>query len=372
MTSEITRREWLAGGTLLAGSLIASNIAKAQTVMEPNLNPTPNNAIRAGSNENVYGPSLKAQEAMNKAMKTAHLYDFRSQFVLKKVISEIENIPEDHIAMANGSSPFLEKAGYVSRIQDGTVLAPYPTYNTLSSTARTLGGKVIDVPVDENMSVDLEAMRTAMTDEVKMIYICNPNNPIPTIIEKKALREFCIEMSKRAIIVIDEAYYEYVDNPDFSSMVDLVTEHKNIIVARTASKIHAFAGIRVGFAFAHPETLLLIAGRFNLSMGNVAMQGAIVSYQDTEYQNFIKQKNKESMAILYELFEDLNLPYIKSNTNFVFFKAGRPSKEIATELRKHGIMSGREFKPFTDWVRWSTVKPQEMQYVADTYKKLYG
>ncbi len=372
MTSKITRRDWLVGGSALAGAIIASNMASAQTVMGINNNPTPENPLRASSNENTYGPSIKAQKAMHEASKTAHLYDFRSQFVIKKIISGIENIPEDHIALANGSSPFLEKAGYVAAIQGGAILSPYPTYGSITNTAKSLGVKIIEVPVGEDMAIDLEAMRAAITDEVKMVYLCNPKNPIPTIIEKIALRKFCIEMSQKAIVIIDEAYYEFVDNPDFSSMVDLVTEHKNIIICRTASKIHAFAGIRMGFAFAHPETLLLVAGRFNLSMSNVAMAGAIASYQDLEYQKFIKQKNKESLEIYYKLFEDLNLPYIKSNTNFTFFNAGRPSTEVADELKKHGILSGRPFKPFTNWVRISTVKPEETKYIADIYRKIYG
>ena len=163
-----------------------------------------------------------------------------------------------------------------------------------------------------------------------------------------------------------------MDNPDFETMKDLVTEHKNIIVCRTASKIHGFAGVRIGFAFAHPDTLKLIAGPFNLSLANVAVAGAVESYQDLEYQTFVKQKNRESMDILEKMFEELGLRYIKSNTNFAFFNAGRPSTEVANELRKHGILSGRPFPPFLNWVRMSTVKPEEMQYVADTYRKLFG
>ena len=152
----------------------------------------------------------------------------------------------------------------------------------------------------------------------------------------------------------------------------LVTEHKNIIVCRTASKIHGFAGVRIGLAFGSPETLRLLVGPFNLSLSNVAVAGAIESYQDIEYQAFIKQKNRESMDILEKMFDELGLDYIKSNANFAFFNAGRPSTEIAKKLMEHGIMSGRPFPPFTNWVRMSTVKPEEMQYVVDAYKKEFG
>ena len=216
MTSNITRRDWLVGGTALAGTLIASKIASAQTVPNPNLNPTPKNPIRAGFNENVYGPSLKAKAVMEKAAETAHLYDFSGQRQLNQVISKIENLPGDHIVIDNGSTPFLERSAFACAIQQGKVLAPDPTYSSVTGTAKMLGVEVIRVPVGEDMTIDLDAMRAAMTDEVKLVYLCNPNNPIPSIIEKNAMRDFCIEMSKRALVLIDEAYYEYVDNPDFA------------------------------------------------------------------------------------------------------------------------------------------------------------
>lgn len=372
MTTELTRRDWLVGGAAIAGSMLVSNMASSQTVPEPNLNPTPENPIRAGFNENVYGPSLKAKKVMEKAAETAHLYDFFNQRKLNEVISKMEGIPGSHITIDNGSTPFLEKSAFACAIKGGKVLAPDPTYGSVTGTAKMLGIDVITVPVGDDLSINLDAMRAAMTDDIKLVYLCNPNNPIPSIIEKNALKDFCLEMSKRALVVIDEAYYEYVNNPDFASMKDLVVDNKNIIICRTASKIHGFAGVRIGFAFAHPETMRLIAGPFNLSLSNVAVAGAIESYQDVEYQTFIKQKNRESMDILEKMFKELNLRYIKSNSNFAFFHAGRPSTEVAKALRAHGIMSGRPFPPFTDWVRMSTVKPEEMQYVVDAYKKEFG
>lgn len=372
MTTELTRRDWLVGSATVAGSLLVSKMASAQTVPNPNLNPTAENPIRAGFNENVYGPSLKAKKVMDKAAETAHLYNFFDQRTLNKIISKMEGIPSSHIAIGNGSTPFLERSAMACAIQQGKLLAPDPTYQSVTGTAKMLGLDIISVPVGKDLHIDLNAMRSAMTDDVKLVYLCNPNNPIPSIIEKNALKDFCLEMSKKALVLIDEAYFEYVNNPDFQTMKDLVVENKNIIICRTASKIHGFAGVRIGFAFAHPETMRLIVGPFNISLGNVAVAGAIESYQDIEYQTFIKQKNRESMDILEKMFEDLGLEYVKSNSNFAFFNAGRPATEIAEELLKHGIMSGRPFPPFTNWVRMSTVKPEEMQYVADTYRKIYG
>ena len=370
--NKISRRQYLKGSAAITGGLAISSIATAQTIMSYNENPTADNPIRCGSNENMYGPSLKAQAAMDVAKSRAHLYGMPGIAPLKKIISNIENIPVSHISVACGSSPFLEKATFMAKIDGGAILAPYPTYGTVLETAASIGAEVISVPVDENMHINLDAMRAAMTDNVKMIYLCNPNNPIPTIIEKNKLKNFCIEMSKRAVVIVDEAYYEYADDPDYETMAPLVNEHKNIVVCRTASKIHAMAGIRVGFAFAHPDNLKLLEPSFNLTMNYMALKGAAVSYQDTEYQNFIRQKNKQSLDILYKMFKELGRNYIKSNSNFTYFHAGHKAGDVKKRLLPFGIISGREFQPYSDWVRLSTVKPKEMQYVADVYKREFG
>ncbi len=372
MTNIISKRELLIGGTALAGTLIAAKKTPAQTFPEPISNPTPQNFIRCGSNENVYGPSIKAQAAMDQAKDKAHFYNFRVIGQLKNVIAEMEGLTVDNIAMASGSSPFLEKAGYIARFDGGEVVSPYPTYSTVAGMAERLGSKVHNVPLDSDMEIDLDAMRAAMNDNVKVVYLCNPNNPIPTIIEKNKLRDFVLEMSQKALVVIDEAYYEYVDNPDFATMAPLVVDHPNIVVCRTASKIHAFAGIRVGFAFAHPDTLKLFTAPFDLSMNYMAMEGAIASYQDTEYQDFVKQKNKECLEIYYNVLDELGLEYIRSNSNFVFFNAKRPNPQIREELSAQGVEAARPFPPFMTWVRMSTVKPEEMTIVANALRQVLG
>lgn len=374
MTNDITRRQWLTGTTTTVATslLLSATSASAQTFMSANVTPSAQNPIRAHFNENTYGQSLKARKAIDDAADRSHLYAFGAMFEFRATIAKLENIDPKYIGIGAGSTEFLEKAAVFSRIDGGSMMVTYPTYGDIIRFGETLGSKIIQVPVGEDMSINLDAMREAYTDDVNLIYLCNPNNPIPTIIEKNALREFCLEMSEKATILIDEAYYEYVDNENFASMIELVKENKNIIVTRTASKIHAFAGVRVGVCFAHPDIIKRMFGMFTNSTNYAAMRGAIASYQDFEYQDFLRQKNKESLQICYDMFEELNLPYIKSNANFTFFKAGRPSKEVAAVMKKHHILSGREFKPFTNWVRLSMTKPEEMRYIMQVYRKEFG
>ena len=375
MADNITRRDWLAGTTAIAGSVILSKTAaSAQTVSLLNVNPTQENPLRMGFNENPYGQSEKARKAMIDAMDKSHQYNFFAIRQLFEVMVKQSGLPFENISFAAGSGQFLERLTYLNHIDGGAILTPTPTYGDVVRVGRALGSKIIEVPVGEDMAINLEAMRQAMTDEVKLIYICNPNNPIPTIVEKNALKEFCIEMSKKAVVLIDEAYYEYAGSPDYATMADLVTEHKNIVVLRTASKIHGFAGVRIGYAFSDPDMVKRMGNGFpiNMAMNYMAIRGAIESFQDTDYQNYVVQKNNEALDILYKMFDELDLPYIKSNANFTFFNAGRPSKEIENRMRELHIITGREFKPFTNWVRISTAKPEEVEYFTQVYKREFG
>ena len=375
MSTQLTRREWLSGTTATlaaSGLMLSASKAGAQTFMAPNINPTASNPIRAHLNENVYGPSLKARKAMEDAIDRSHQYAFDAIFQFRDLIAKIEDIAPEYVGVGAGSTVFLEKAAVFSRIDGGAILAPSPTYGDIIRFGKVLGSKVIQVPVGDDLAINLDAMRQAYTDDVNLIYLCNPNNPIPTILEKDELKDFCNEMSEKATVLIDEAYFEYVDNSNYASMIELVKENKNIIVTRTASKIHAFAGVRIGCCFAHPDTIRRMFGLFTNGLNYTALKGAIESYQDIEYQSFLRGQNKKCLETVNQMFEDLNLPYIKSNANFTFFDAGRPSTEVAEVLKKYHILSGREFKPYSNWVRLTMTKPEEIEYICNAYRKEFG
>ncbi|MCC3860264.1 pyridoxal phosphate-dependent aminotransferase [Pseudemcibacter aquimaris] len=375
MTTKMTRRDWLTGSATAAAATLALSGTKAtaQTFMQPNVNPTAENPIRAHFNENPYGQSKMAIKAMKDAFDKSHLYTFREVFDLMGLMAELEDIPFEYVTLGAGSTEILEKAAVLNHVSGGAVMSPTPTYGDIARFSKTLGTKLIEVPVGDDLAINLEAMRAAMTDEVKLIYLCNPNNPIPTIIEKNALKEFITEMSNRGVtVLVDEAYHEYVDNPDYESMVSMVRENKNVIVTRTASKIHAFAGVRIGICYSHPDFVQKSYGLFSNTLNYTAIRGAMASYRDTEYQAFLKQKNKECLEICYEMFEELGLEYVKSNANFTFFNAGRPALEVAETMKKHHILTGREFKLYSNWVRLSMTKPEEMKYFVEKYKQEYA
>ena len=375
MQNKITRRDWLVGSSAVAGGMMLTGVAGAQDIssmMNAGMPISKENPIRFTNNENPYGINPKAKKAMIDAHDKAHMYQFSTRRNMEKIVADMENVPVECIASGAGSTEFLMAAGAICGFPGGNLVAPDPTYRSVTRYVERFGGTVTRVPVNEDMAVDLDDLRSAVTAETTAIYICNPNNPIPTIVEKTSLTEFCLEMSKKAMVIIDEAYFEYATDDAYGSMVSLAKDNPNILVLRTASKIHAFASIRVGFAFGHPDTIKSIRRFSSMTASYPAMMGAIVSYQDLEYQKFIIDKNNESMEILYNMFEDLGRRYIKSNSNFTYFHAGHDAKVVYDKLLESGCMVGRPYQPFADWVRISTAKPEEMKYLVEVYKRDFG
>ena len=371
MKNILTRRDWLKGtSSLAAASLVYATSAQAQSVTVKGYTPSPEDPIRMSSNENPYGITRSARIAMNKAYDVSHLYSGSGRRELAAHIAATEGIPAKNISIGSGSKEFLKVMALITELDGGTVMAANPTYHDLVRYSGWVGTNIkwIDVKKDD-MSIDLDAMKAAYTDDVKIIYLCNPNNPIPTIMHKEKLREFCIEMSKKCYVMVDEAYHEYVTDPDYESMAQLAVETENMIVTRTASKIHGFAGIRVGFAFAKENLLKLIRERVTGSVNTAAVHGALASYKDQEYIDFVVGKNNEALDVLYKLFAKHNVKHIKANSNFVFFKTGIDFPEVKARFLKHGINIGRPFPPFLDWCRVSTSKPEDMEYFAEVYEK---
>ena len=367
----ISRRQLLLGATLASVNLVPGSKVIRSAFGEEILRP--DYMIRASTNENPWGPSRIALQAILDSVKKSNLYssDRRS---LGALLAEINEVPVDHVAVGTGSGEILRAAGLLAHMDKGSVVAPDPTYHDLTRYAEQVGSEIIRVPVNEDTKgIDLNALYKAIRHDTRCVYLANPNNPIPSIVEKNSLRDFVLEVSKHCMVFIDEAYFEFVANPEYGTMMDLVRDgHQNIIVSRTASKIHGLAGLRVGFGFGHPELIKRINSVKTGALNVLGINAAIASYHDQEFQSFTLRKNRESLNIVESLFDELGAKYIKSNANFTFVRTGRDIQEVQREFYEEGIMVGRPFPPMTDWLRVSMAKPDEMQYFVQSYRKLLG
>ena len=369
--NNLTRREWLVGGTALTGGLMLAGTGHAQSITMEGYTPTLENPIRMSANENPYGLSVSARNAIQNGYDQAALYSARSiQRELVAQIATMESVQSENIIVGAGSGSLLRNFALTSLLEGGKkILTVEPTFHNMTRYAEAHGMETVRLPVDENMKIDLDALEAAYTDDVSIIYICNPNNPLPTVVNGQKLKAFCEKMSQKCYVFVDEAYYEYVTDPDFESMIPLAVNNDRIFVARTASKIHGMAGLRVGFGFGTPNLIRKLRTHQTGSVNVLGMLAAKASYADVEYQNFVLRKCRESLQICYDMFEKHGIEYIKSNGNFTFFKTGVDVGEVRERMMKRGISLGRPFPPFTDWCRVSMARPEDMAYFVESYEK---
>jgi len=376
----LTRRQILLGGGAIVGAGLAPVIpaatgSSAFGLISKALGaeiPMPEQPIRLSANENPYGPSRVALQAIAENMHLTNRYAANPTDLIK-LVAGINNVSPDHVMTGTGSSEILKVAGMLVGMRKGSVVCADPTYQSLLQYASNAGVEILRVRVAEGLNADLEGMRRAVRSDTNMMYIVNPNNPIPSVIEKNAMKEFVLEQAEERLVFVDEAYHEYVDNPDYESMVGLIAEgHNNIIVSRTASKIHGLAGMRVGFGFAHPDLITEMKNRRTGEETILGLSAAYASYQDMEFQDYSRRKNKESLAITEGMCEDLGLRYAKSNTNFTFIETGIENAVVQEKMLEQGIMTGRLFPPFTTWTRVSMSTPEHMQYFVQVFKQLFA
>ncbi len=377
MKSRISRRNFLLGSsTLLAANALQGipgtsiNLMKSALAQAPI--PKPDYMIRMNANENPWGPSRVALRAIYAAIEEASLYSGLTND-MKLLMSEQQDISTEHISIGSGSGELLKMGGLLASMQEGSIVVPDPTFEDLPRYAANAGTEVIRVPVTHDMQTDLDAMASAIRADTKLVYLCNPNNPIPSIIEKNALRDFILEVSRDRLVFIDEAYHEFVDNPDYSTMMELIREgRRNIILTRTASKIHGLAGLRVGFAYSHPDLATEINNKLTGQLNIIGMRAAYASYKDDEHSKFVLRTTRESLDIVEGYLREAGINHVKSNGNFTFIETGHDIAEVQARFREENIAIGRPFPPFRNWARVSMAKPDEMRYFVQTYKKLYG
>ena len=383
----LTRGALLAGGLPFAGSLLdkiqASPLvanpaaplihgAEAWTDKDVALNAPEVLKARLFANENPFGPSDKAKKAIMDALPTSYQYPFRSMGDLTKKIADFEGVKQENILMASGSSPLLMAAALTYSKPGGNVITGDPSYEDLPTKATRVGEKWVKVPLTADFKLDLDAMEKAIDDNTGLVYICNPNNPTATVLDTAKLKSFCERVSKRVPVFIDEAYIDYLPDPQGTTLIPMVNTGANIIVARTFSKLYGFAGLRIGYIATQPEIIKKLSVHTEASMSITAttLQAALASYQDREFLDAALKKTLASKDYLYEVLKKEGYTYVPSSTNFVLFPIKMEGKQFTDEMMKRGV--GVRFWKFNnkEWCRVSIGRMDEMEAFAAAFKEL--
>jgi histidinol-phosphate aminotransferase len=296
------------------------------------------NVIKLASNENPLGPSPKAIEAMRKVLDFSAIYPDGSYYYFIKRLAGHCGVDENMITVGNGSDDLIHMIGLTFLREGGEVIVSETTFSQYECAATLNGCCCRTVPL-KNAAYDLDAIADAITDKTRIVFIANPNNPTGTAVLKDQVARFMDRVPKDVLVVFDEAYNEYVEDPEFPDMLEYVRAGRNVIVLHTFSKIYALAGLRVGYAVASPELIqLLNKVREPFNVNSIAQAGAIASLDDPEQVSRSRKSNAAGKKYLYAQFEALGLAYTPTEANFIWFDSGRECRPLFTEMLKKGII----------------------------------
>lgn len=322
--------------------------------------------INLGSNENPYGISPKARQAILDMMGETNRYQFNvaSLQSFKKTLGEYYKVGENQVLVTAGSGEGL--ALLARHFNKGNIVTADITFGVLPNTAKKVGTKVIEVPLTKDKVHDLPAMLKAITSETQLVYICNPANPSSTLLEHSALKSFCEEAAKKTVVLIDEAYTEFIDNGAAQSMINIIDKNPNVLVIKTFSKIHAMAGLRIGFVIGHSSLISKLQPNYfqstSMCISNLAMAAAMASLADEEHQRSSKQKNDAAKKYTVDELKKLGIDAMPSFTNFIFFPIKKYKGNFATDMfDKHKIILRSNQYPDGQWARVSIGTMDEMK-----------
>ncbi len=352
------RREWLKRSALLTGTIITSLAIPTPTLARPafgmkpykgsysldepyGIMPSdfPEMKARLLANENPWGPSKKAIKAIAESASKGNRYMYNSAFKMVAMLAKKEGVPEDHILLAPGSTDILEKTAIALCMKGGNVISADPSYLSLVKTAEAIGATWKNIPLTKEYAHNLDAMASAIDSETRLVYICNPNNPTGTLTRTADIKSFCEKVSSKVPVFIDEAYLELLEDPEKQTCVGLVRDGHDVIIARTFSKIHGMAGLRMGYMVAKPERIKLIQNLVRTEMGIcvTSLEGAMASMEDVEFQQLTRKNNIEMRNYVFIELKKAGLNPIPSHTSFILFPIEIPAKDFVDKMMAKAV-----------------------------------
>ncbi|MEM6320230.1 MAG: histidinol-phosphate transaminase [Bacteroidota bacterium] len=369
----INRRDWLKLSGLTGTAALMSGTVKVDampttTIETIDSKPAP---IRLSSNENPYGPSKMVRQAMIEAFDNVCRYPYGWYRELVQMLADKHGVTPENIMLTAGSTEGLKMAGITYGGEGDNIVAADPVFQSILRYAEHFGTYIHRVPVNDKMGHDLERMEGRITQSTRLAYVCNPNNPTSALEPAKELEAFCSAVSNRTMVFADEAYFDYIEDPNYPSMIELVKKEMNVIVARTFSKVYGLAGIRMGYLVARPDIIQRIGKSVMAGPNILAVAAAKAALQDKDFYKFSLEKNIACRKMVTDTLDDLDLKYVPSAGNFVFFHSGRPISELQRTFLKEGIKVGRPFPPMLDWCRVSMGTVAQVEQLCRAMKKIF-
>jgi histidinol-phosphate aminotransferase len=319
----------------------------------------PDEVIKLASNENPLGPSPAALAAMQEAIKQLHLYPDGNAFHLKRRLAQKLELEPAHLILGNGSNEIIEFAGHAFMEPGAEIVVSQYCFAIYPIVTLLFGAKPVVVPA-RNYGHDLPAMLAAITPKTRVVFVANPNNPTGTLAPREDVLRLVNEVPERVLLVMDEAYLEFLDDP-----VDLLPliragARRNLLLMRTFSKIYGLAGLRLGYGIGHPELIAALEKiRQPFNINSIAQAGALAALDDVEHMRRTRLNNAVGLKYFEDGFRKLHLEFVPSSANFLLVRVGDGAR-IFNELQKRGVivrpMGGYQLP---EWIRISVGTPEE-------------
>ena len=326
------------------------------------------NVVRLSSNENPYGPSAAALKAMTDGFSLAWRYPDEYADMLADELARGHNVPLDQVLLGDGSGEILKLCSAAFTNRDKKLVIGNPTFEAIARHAGVANAEVVKIDLTPDYRHDLQKMLAASAG-AGLIYICNPNNPTASITPKNEMSEFLAKLSPTTIVLVDEAYHHYVESKDYESVIPLVKQYTNLIVARTFSKIYGMAGLRCGYCVTQRSNIATMKTHQIWDSVNImALVAALASLKDAEHVARGRKLNSEVKTSLCGELDQLGYRYIPSHANFMMIDLRREVRPIIDSLRTRGVEVGRLFPALPNFMRVTIGTESQMKSFLTAFK----
>jgi histidinol-phosphate aminotransferase len=351
-------------GVTAAYAALRPGALKASTI------PSSANIVRLSSNENPYGPSPAALKAMTDGFSLAWRYPDEYADMLADELARLHSVPVSQILLGDGSGEILKLAAASFTGRDRKIVTANPTFEAIARHAGVAGADVVKIDLASDYSHDLKKMLAA-ANGAGLVYICNPNNPTASITPAKELSDFLAKLSPAAIVLVDEAYHHYVESKDYESVIPLVKDYPNLVVARTFSKIYGMAGLRCGYCVTQTGNISRMRTHQIFDSVNImALVAALASLKDADQVTRGRRLNSEVKKSLCAELDTLGLRYIPSHANFMMIDLRREVRPVIDSMRSRGVEVGRLFPALPTFIRVTVGTGAEMKQFLSAFREV--
>jgi len=336
--SSVTRRDFFKSASLLS-FMVLPGVGRIQARPFSPIDEPEDYGGRICYNENPLGPSPLGLEALRDEAILAHRYPNWLNTNVESALANYYEMNSDQFCVGAGATEMIQKVADAFVGPEDEVITAYPSYTQIANQAIKNGGSAVYVPLDENFDIDLTAILDAVTENTTLISLVNPNNPLGRIIPSNDFASFMDQVPEHIVVCVDEAYFEYVTDPNYETVIPTIQEGKPIVVIRTFSKVFGLAGERIGYTISTPElTDQIESVQLFATVTRTSQVAAIASLEDTNHIEATLALNEEAKTILYGGFASLGLSYIPSETSFMMVDCGVEAQPVAEVLYEAGFI----------------------------------